>query len=608
MEKLNISKKRNMYCLNDWVENIVHSKDPRSYCRKIKYPKENIDGKWYVDENSMKEIYDRSTLMHGKGINGPYGKYGKLYKHGDKKKDTLDKQVVKEKVEKRKPVVYKMDSFVGKKTYDDSNDNISEYSVDEDYELDDIDLGDNMVDNAIIKVEPVVENRLIDISNGVMKFDGKDISFTVDNNQETWFKGGDISSVLEYIDPKNAIQNNVDTDDKMMYSKLSGIERAFSNTPFGSTENIKLSMCENKKIHPHTIYINESGLYSLIMKSKMKKAKEFQRWVTKEVLPSIRKTGQYNIQDSIKTNTVPQLAYDMNDYLNKNAIYLLHMENDIYKFGVTKNMKVRDSDLKRMKYKSIHKIFTVKNNDIGEDVENMIKAYLKQLEIRRHFNIHTREVLMPYNKTTDKGTCTEFFAANAETLAMVEKNITDFILIKTNEYNTKQGIEDKVECAKLQIELAKLTKDKNIQDEITSLNIQKEIYSLRVEEAKITSDNIKQSIEDTKLKLELERLKYGGDKYIRDNPEKDILIKTHKNHKCINDICTKLTHEKGKMCHFCSCKRRVLRSKENGRPSYSTLQNDLTHMNHEEIGTKYNTTGQSIGTWIKTYERYNLLG
>ena len=47
----------------------------------------------------------------------------------------------------------------------------------------------------------------------------------------------------------------------------------------------------------NTIYINESGLYSLILRSKIDKAKDFQRWVTKEVLPSIRKTGKYEFNN-----------------------------------------------------------------------------------------------------------------------------------------------------------------------------------------------------------------------------------------------------------------------------------------------------------------------
>ena len=425
MENIQIKKKGNLYCLNDWVENIVHSKDPRSYYRKLKYPKQKLNGKWYVDENSMNEIYSRSTLMHGNGINGPYGKYGKLYKHKQNTnehnvKNEKDTQVTDNKLTKINSVICVTDDVASKGTKDekydiDAIDDIdSEYSIDEDYELDDVNVDSKDNNISIIKssTSSPGNNRLIDIENNLLKFDGKDVKVITDKNGEIWFKGVNIASVLEYKNTRKSLIDHVDEDDKNQLchvSKFSGnynknselfLQTRSNTDPLLPTEIKgievfdarlpdrviqKLSYNESK-----TIYINESGLYSLIMKSKMKKAKEFQRWITKEVLPSIRKTGQYNIHDSIKTNTVPQLAYDINDYLNKNAIYLLHMENDVYKFGVTRNMKERDSELKRMKYKSIHKIYTVKNNDIGCDVENMIKAYVKQTEIHRHFNIYTR--------------------------------------------------------------------------------------------------------------------------------------------------------------------------------------------------------------------------
>lgn len=50
-----------------------------------------------------------------------------------------------------------------------------------------------------------------------------------------------------------------------------------------------------KKFHPDTIFINESGLYSLVLSSKLPNAKEFKHWISSEVLPSIRKTGKYEI-------------------------------------------------------------------------------------------------------------------------------------------------------------------------------------------------------------------------------------------------------------------------------------------------------------------------
>lgn len=97
-------------------------------------------------------------------------------------------------------------------------------------------------------------------------------TMTIDN--EPWFVGKDVAECLDYKNPRQAIITNVDEDDKGVHSidTLGGIQKM-------------------------TI-INESGLYSLILLSHLKKAKEFKHWVTSEVLPSIRKTGGYGITNN----------------------------------------------------------------------------------------------------------------------------------------------------------------------------------------------------------------------------------------------------------------------------------------------------------------------
>ena len=75
---------------------------------------------------------------------------------------------------------------------------------------------------------------------------------------------------------------HVDVEDKM---KLKELMPAFLNHALNS--------------QPHTNYINESGLYSLIIRSKLETAKKFKRWITKEVLPSIRETGFYLVKKEI---------------------------------------------------------------------------------------------------------------------------------------------------------------------------------------------------------------------------------------------------------------------------------------------------------------------
>ena len=99
---------------------------------------------------------------------------------------------------------------------------------------------------------------------------------TVSIDGEPWFVGKDVATALGYSNPSNAVVAHVDDEDKTTYSfQVSG-----SNYKTKAT-------C-----------INESGLYSLVLSSKLPTAKKFKHWVTSEVLPAIRKTGGYQVPQS----------------------------------------------------------------------------------------------------------------------------------------------------------------------------------------------------------------------------------------------------------------------------------------------------------------------
>ena len=99
-------------------------------------------------------------------------------------------------------------------------------------------------------------------------------TLTIDG--EPWFVGKDVAEALGYKDTKDALQRHVADEDKIM---------GRGNTAPSITDSLGRTQ--------HPVWINESGLYSLILGSKLEKAKEFKRWVTAEVLPTIRKTGGY---------------------------------------------------------------------------------------------------------------------------------------------------------------------------------------------------------------------------------------------------------------------------------------------------------------------------
>lgn len=114
-------------------------------------------------------------------------------------------------------------------------------------------------------------------------------------NDEPYFVGKDVASVLGYSKPRNAISTHVDEEDKQ-------------DAPIQGDLGGKQKM---------TI-INESGLYSLILKSKLPNAKKFKRWVTSEVLPAIRKHGGYLTPEKVEEallnpDTIIQLATQLKE-------------------------------------------------------------------------------------------------------------------------------------------------------------------------------------------------------------------------------------------------------------------------------------------------------
>ena len=92
---------------------------------------------------------------------------------------------------------------------------------------------------------------------------------------EPWFVGKDVATALGYSNTRDALSKHVDDEDKNTVAFRDGIQG-----------------------NPNQTVINESGLYSLVLSSKLPTAKKFKRWVTSEVLPEIRKTGGYHIPQS----------------------------------------------------------------------------------------------------------------------------------------------------------------------------------------------------------------------------------------------------------------------------------------------------------------------
>lgn len=132
----------------------------------------------------------------------------------------------------------------------------------------------------------------------VWKFENKTVR-TVEMNGEPWFVGREVAEILGYSNASDALLKHVDDEDRQSIQKS---QNAIFDIP-------KRGL----------VIINESGIYSLILSSKLPKAKRFKRWVTSEVLPTIRKHGMYATEELLNNPDFAIAAFKaLRDERNKN--------------------------------------------------------------------------------------------------------------------------------------------------------------------------------------------------------------------------------------------------------------------------------------------------
>lgn len=121
----------------------------------------------------------------------------------------------------------------------------------------------------------------------------------IEMNAEPWFVGKDVAERLGYENPQKAIRDHVDEEDKKMGER-----------------NVTPSVKDSLGREQYPVFINESGLYSLVLSSKLPSAKAFKRWITSEVIPTIRKNGAYMTAEKLEEallnpDTLIKLATDL---------------------------------------------------------------------------------------------------------------------------------------------------------------------------------------------------------------------------------------------------------------------------------------------------------
>lgn len=192
-----------------------------------------------------------------------------------------------------------------------------------------------------------------------------------------WFVGYDVAKALGYVKPRNAISVHVDDEDKNTALIQGAIQ--------GGTQG-----------NPNMTIINESGLYSLILSSKLPAAKRFKRWVTSEVLPAIRRTGGYGTATQAAeletaAETLPARETTNDDYLRAASIVascknerLPYVLAYLSKAGLSTVCPVQTQEEQRDRYE-IMRLLVKAYNDYGISDTTIGKATgLNRAQIRMY--------------------------------------------------------------------------------------------------------------------------------------------------------------------------------------------------------------------------------
>lgn len=178
-----------------------------------------------------------------------------------------------------------------------------------------------------------------------------------DEQGDIWFIGKEVAEMLGYKDTKRAMQTHILKEDKTL---LTG--EAFKKFVGGRS-----IPPQNNKVRNITL-ITESGLYDLVLSSKMKEAKDFRRWVTKEVLPSLRKNNYYIDEENIDSKQIEELK----ERIDKLEKYRAEMEK--YADELEEENKTMEDDYNPNNYYTIREAKEAFGWDIDFSTELLRKV------------------------------------------------------------------------------------------------------------------------------------------------------------------------------------------------------------------------------------------
>jgi prophage antirepressor-like protein len=318
------------------------------------------------------------------------------------------------------------------KLYMSKNDTVKEKAneTSEDNSLEDEDKPAKMIEKVIKNDIQIIKND--GFISKIFTYEECDILVIRDEKGEYWYKAKQIATILEYTDTKGAVARHVDNEYKKSYADIWRGNQATIN------------------LDPKTIFIDDSGFMQLVARSKKKECVKLWRKITKEILPTLFRTGHYEMP--ITETDIEKLNknfYDTNklsDFMGNPCVYCAYVgqhkiiidgitrTEHVIKYGETTKMDERDLDQHRKFYKKFNMLKIWKSLAFKK-VEKNIEKNLKSLNILVDLKIKGN------NKTKEENKKEHFILTQKYNLEhclnMIEDVVKNTTLPQEEEYKKK---------------------------------------------------------------------------------------------------------------------------------------------------------------------------
>jgi len=224
----------------------------------------------------------------------------------------------------------------------------------------------------------------LDIRNNYFQYKGKKVLVIVKEGV-VWFKGIDVAQLLDIEATTQAIQQ-INSEDKITFTSLK--------------VSLKLTS-ESEKIHPQTIFINQEGMYDLVMSSRKPEAKIFRRWISHQVLPSINRFGSYSIE---KKYGCFYDDHDLYEYDGCNVCYMayigVHDNIPLFKYGITFDYYRREYQEHRKTFDTFQLLY-LRQTDNNHIIEGLFtkECKSKDIYVQKEFKGKNRTELFTVNES-----------------------------------------------------------------------------------------------------------------------------------------------------------------------------------------------------------------